>query len=224
MRLRAAKATPAAIQLSVLLLLATCTLFASGTALASQGGHYRGSGSDAGSRASITGSASVPSSGGVIASVRVQSSFASSSGLFQVGHIKQGSSFTTDCGTGTIGYMVERRAVGGSFFCNTFFGSFGSNHLFAARHISGGGWKAYIDGVQYDGPYALSYTSGYAYAVGEFLGGQPTSYLMTFGPSGSTKWQYTIDRANWNVVSSSSIFNDGGWSIGAVPSPFNISR
>lgn len=196
-------------------------LVAPTSAFANQGGHFRGGGSDAGSRASITGSSSVPTTGGVIATARVQGG---GDGLFQVGHIKEGANFTSNCGTGTIGFMVERKAVGGSYLCNAFFGSFGSNHKFSALHVSGSGWNAYIDGVRYDGPYALGFTSGYAYAVGEYNGTAPSSYLMTFGPSGYTPWQYTIDRTTWNTVTSASTFDGGGWFIGSVPSPFNISR
>lgn len=191
------------------------------SALANQGGKYRGSGSDAGSRANITGSSSVPSTGGVIATVRTQGV---SDGLFQFGHIKEGASFTSNCGTGTIGYMVERKAVGGSYLCNAFFGVFGSNHKFSVLHVSGSGWNAYLDGSKIDGPYALGYTSGLAFAVGEFNGSAPSSYSMTFGPSGGTPWQYTVDRTNWITINSATNFNDGGWMITSLPSPFTISR
>lgn len=195
------------------------------SALASQGGKYRGSGSDAGSRANITGTASVPSTGGVIATVRTQSGFTSSSGLIQFGHLKHGSSFSSNCGpAGTIGYMVERRAVSGSYLCNAFFGSFGSNQKFSVLHVSGSGWNAYLNGSKIDGPYALGYTSGYAIAVGEYNGSAPSSYSMTFGPSGYTPWQTTLDRTNWFDITSATNFNDGGWSITNLPSPFSISR
>jgi hypothetical protein len=192
-------------------------------ALGSQGGKYRGSGSDAGSRANITGTSTVPSTGGVIATVRVQN--VSSDGLIQFGHIKHGSSFTSNCGpAGTIGYMVERKAVGGSYLCNAFFGSFGSNQKFSVLHVSGSGWNAYLNGSKIDGPYALGFTSGLAFAVGEYNGTAPSSYSMTFGPSGGTAWQYTVDRTNWITISSATNFNDGGWIISSLPSPFSISR
>lgn len=194
-------------------------------ALANQGGHFRGAGFDAGSRASITGTAGVPSNGGVIATVRAQSSTTDpNGGLYQIGHIKEGASFTSDCGTNTIGFMAERRAVGGAFLCNAIFGVFGSNHKFSALHVSGAGWEGFIDGVKNDGPYALGFTSGYAYAVAEYNGGVPTSYSMTWGPSGFTPWEYTLDGTTWNTVDLSSTFNDGGWIIGGTPSPFTISR
>jgi hypothetical protein len=89
--------------------------------------------------------------------------------------------------------------------------------------VSGSGWNAYLDGSQFDGPYALGYTSGLAFAVGEYNGSAPTSYSMTFG-GGATPWQYTVDRTNWITISSATNFNDGGWIIQNLPSPFTISR
>jgi hypothetical protein len=207
---------------SVLAVTLVAVAVAAPTALANQGGKHRGSGSDAGSRANISGSSSVPSTGGVIATVRTQGV---SDGLFQFGHLKQGSSFSSNCGGGgTIGYMVERKAVGGSYLCNAFFGSFGSNHKFSVLHVSGSGWNAYIDGSKIDGPYALGYTSGLAFAVGEYNGSAPSSYSMTFGVSGGTPWQYTVDRTNWITITSATNFNEGGWIITNLPSPFSISR
>ena len=165
----------------------------------------------------------MPSNGGVIATVRTQNTAAT--GLFQFGHLKHGSGFSSNCGgAGTIGYMVERKAVGGTFLCNAFFGSFGSNHKFSVLHVAGSGWNAYIDGSRIDGPYALGYTSGQAFAVGEYNGAAPTSYFMTYGPSGGTPWQYTVDRTNWITINSATNFNEGGWIITSLPSPFSISR
>ena len=130
-------------------------------AWASQGGRYTGSGYN-GVRANISGSSSVPSTGGVIATVRVQSAMSGDPGLFQVGHIKSGSSFTSDCGTGTIGIMVERRNPGGQYFCDAFFGVFGTNYRFGAVRASGtsGDWKAYQDGTQIGPTRTLSFGSG----------------------------------------------------------------
>lgn len=82
---------------------------------------------------------------------------------------------------------------------------------------------AYLNGSKIDGPYALGYTSGVAYAVGEYNGGAPSSYSMQFG-SGSTPWQYTVDRTNWITISSATNFNGGGWNITSLPSPFTIYR
>lgn len=193
------------------------------SALANQGGKFRGSGSDAGSRANITGSSTVPSTGGVIATVRTQNTAATA--LIQFGHLKHGTSFSSNCGgAGLIGYMVERKATGGNYLCNAFFGSFGSNQRFSVLHVSGSGWNAYLNGTKIDGPYALGYTSGQAYAVGEYGGAAPTSYSMQFGPSGGTPWQYTVDRTNWITINSATNFNGGGWNITSLPSPFTISR
>lgn len=195
-------------------------------AWASQGGRYTGSGYN-GVRANISGSSSVPSTGGVIATVRVQSAMSGDPGLFQVGHIKSGSSFTSDCGTGTIGIMVERRNPGGQYFCDAFFGVFGTNYRFGAVRASGtsGDWKAYQDGTQIGPTRTLSFGSGNAIAVGEYNGTAPSSYSFTWGPSGSTAWQVSTNSGtSYSTVTSASSFNDGGWSVGSPPSPFTISR
>jgi hypothetical protein len=162
--------------------------------------------------------AAVPSGGGAIATVRVQSTVAVA--LFQVGHIKA-VNFANTCGANAVGYMVERKSPSGSYLCNAFFGSFGSSHQFTARH-NGSGWSALVDGVVFDGPYVLgTFTAGNAYAVGEYNGNAPSGYSMTFGSG--TKWGYKTG-STWTVITSSATFNGGGWSVGALPSPFAISR
>jgi hypothetical protein len=194
------------------------------SALASQGGKYHGPG-DWGSRANITGAATVPSDGAAIATVRNQQNFADTTGLIQFGHLKQGASITTDCGTGTtVGYMVERKASGGvnNYVCNAFFGSFGSNHRFSVLKESGG-WNTYLDGAKFSGPYTLGYTSGYAYTVGEYVGGAPSSFSFSYGPSGGTVWGYN-DGTNWVTVGSATNFNEGGWNVQSLPCPFLIYR
>ncbi len=194
-------------------------------AIASQGGHTKGTTAD-GSRATIVGSATPSSTGDVIATARVEGI---SDGLFQFGHIKSGANFTSNCGTAVIGFMVERKAVGGSYLCNVYFGSFGSQHKFAVlRAADGSGFSAYLDGNFFVGPYPLGFPSGgVAIAVGEFLQSAPSTYNFTFGPStGNTPWQITTDHGGtWSTITNGAgIFNDGGWSIGPVPSPFQISR
>ena len=191
------------------------------SALASAGAKYRGTGSDAGSRAKISGSATVPSQNGTIATVRTQGI---SDGLFQFGHIKQGNNFTTNCGgPGTIGYMAERQKVGGNYLCNVYFGSFGSSHVFSVKpNASFTGWSAYLDGAFYEGPWGLGYQAGQAFAVGEYDGFPPTSYSMQFGSG--TPWQYTVNGTSWITINSATNYNDGGWIITSLPSPFTISR
>lgn len=98
---------------SILAIALVAMAVAAPSALATQGGKYRGSGSDAGSRANIDGGATVPSDGGVIATVRTQNT--SSNALIQFGHIKHGSSFSSNCGgPSLVGYMVERKATTGT--------------------------------------------------------------------------------------------------------------
>src|SRR3954447_1271866 len=88
-------------------------LAAASGASATQGGFRTGSGWN-GTRANISGSAGVPSNGGGIATVRVQSAVSTTAGLFQFGHLKEGASFSSDCGSAVIGFMVEWSNVNGS--------------------------------------------------------------------------------------------------------------
>jgi hypothetical protein len=193
-------------------------------AQASAGGWLTNTTNNGGSRATIEGTANYPNNGGVIATVRVQSDLTSDAGLFQIGHIAEGSNFTTVCGTNTIGLMVERKPVGDSYRCNAFFESFGSNHIFTVKHASDG-WSAFDDGFLQDGPFSgLGFAHGVAFAVGEFNGGAPTSYSMTYGPQGDKPWQRLTSGGSWSTVTAGSSFNDGGWSLGSPPSPFTISR
>jgi hypothetical protein len=191
-------------------------------AQANQGGRVRSSATeDQGSRASITGSASLPSGSGVIATVRVQAVFAIA--LFQVGHIKQ-VGFTSNCGTNNDGFMVERKATGGPYICNFVSGTFGSDHAFAAQHDQSG-WQAKKDGDPIGGgPFTLNFAAGRAFAVGEYSDGglPPNGYNMTFG--NGTKWGWKDGQGNWTVIEFSATFNQGGWNIGSLPSPFGISR
>lgn len=119
--------------------------------------------------------------------------------------------------------MAERKAVGGNYLCNAYFGGFGSNHLFSVKqNASFTGWSAYLDGIFYEGPWGLGYQGGRAFAVGEYGGSAPSSYSMQFG--GGTAWQYTINATSWITISSATNFNEGGWNITSLPSPFTISR
>lgn len=191
---------------------------------ANQGGRVRSTATtDQGSRANITGSATVGPFAGVIATVRVEATTAIA--LFQVGHIKEGASFASNCGTGVVGAMVERKAPTGPYLCNFVSGTFGSNQTFAAAH-NASGWQATRNGSPIGGgPFTLNFSAGRAITVGEYGGpNPPSSFSMTFGPNGGTKWGYKDGQGNWNVITSSATFNGGGWNVGALPSPFVISR
>jgi hypothetical protein len=205
--------------LAVLAMCAAAAI-APGVASANQGDRITGCCSFNGTRANITGSATLGSSGDVLASVSLEGS----GGLMQTGEIKANSGFSSNCGTGYIGVMAEHKTTTGGYICNMFFGSFGSNQRFAALHGSSG-WSAYENGVVIDGPFSLGYSTGMAVARAEFLGTAPAFYSFTWGPSGSTAWQRTTDGgASYTTITSANPLNDGGWSIGAVPSPFTISR
>jgi hypothetical protein len=199
------------------------------TALANQGGHYYGTVVD-GSRATLTGSATVPSTGGVIASVRVQEDLTSPhGGMFQFGHVKDGASANTSCGSGNAGFFIEYAPSGGNITCNFYSAVFGSQHKFSVlRAADGSGFRAYLDGNIFAGPWQLGFPSkGVAFAVGEYVFSAPSFYDFVWGPlTGDTPWQRTSDHgATWNTVTSGAgIFNDGGWSVGPVPSPFHVSR
>lgn len=198
-------------------------------AKANQGDRYTGCCSFNGTRANLTGSATLGSSGDVLASVALQSATPptfvnSSDGLLQTGEIKANAGFSSNCGTGYIGVMVEHKTTTGSYLCDMFFGSFGSNQRFASLHGSSG-WSAYENGTVIDGPFSLGFSFGSAVARAEYLGTAPASYSFTWGPSGSVAWQRTTDGgASYTTITSANAANDGGWSIGAVPSPFTISR
>lgn len=207
------------------LLLALLVVIAAPVARANQAANFKGTVED-GSRASLSGSATVPSTGGVIATLRVEST--GSSGLFQFGNIKEGASETSDCGTGTIGYMIERQPAGGSYTCDIYFGSFGSQHKFSVlRAANGSGFSAYLDGNYFAGPWALGFPSdGVAFASAEYKGTAPSSYDFVWGPTtGNTPWQETTDYgANWHTITSATPYNEGGWNVQLAPSPFHITR
>jgi hypothetical protein len=210
-------------RLAILAAVSAAILLAGATvAQANQGGRIRSTATDdEGSRASITGGASLSSGSGAIATVRVQNTAATA--LFQVGHIKQ-VGFSSDCGTNNDGVMVERKRPTGPYICNFVSGTFGSNHAFAAAHDATG-WQAMRDGNPIGGgPFDLNFSSGKALAVGEYGGGAPNNYDMTFCPNNGTKWGYKVSQGNWNVIMFSATFNEGGWCIGNLPCPFSITR
>jgi hypothetical protein len=212
---------------SITLLLILTAIFVP-TALAnSQAGHTFGTVVD-GSRATLTGSASPSVTGAVIASVGVQRYFPGTSGFFQFGQIATGQYYLSPCGFGTVSFFVERQPVGGAYTCNIYPGVFGSQHKFAVLRASDGTFSAYLDGNFFAGPWSLGFTAeGVAFALAEYQGSAPNSYDFVWGPlTGTTPWQRTSDHgATWyTVTSSAGVFNDGGWSVGPIPSPFHIIR
>jgi hypothetical protein len=205
--------------------LAACALVAS-PAVASQGDRYRGSGSDDGTRANITGSATNNSAGLVYASVAEQKEppTGTVTALLQLGELKETSSYSSDCGTGSIGLASERE-ISSSYYCNMYFGGFGTNYRLASVHGSNG-WSTYENGTLLDGPWSLGYTGGYSVARAEaYWSSSGPSYDFTWGPSGYTAWQYsTCGGCSYTTISSASSANSGGWNIGSPPSPFDIWR
>jgi hypothetical protein len=208
-------------------------LIAAPISMANQGGYYTNT--DGGvthvadaSRAHIKGTGSEPSTGGAIATVRVQSG--DSTGLYQFGEINEGSNFSTDCGKAVIGLMAERIHQGGTGqICDTYFGGWGADEQFAVKRASdGSGWSAYLNGTVEEGPYQLGFPdSGVAFAVAEYNGTAPISYDFTWGPGTEQPWQWTYgsDLVYHTVQPADGHkFNDGGWSITSLPSPFSISR
>jgi hypothetical protein len=199
--------------------------FAVPAALASQADLYRG-GSDNGTRANVTGSATNNSAGLVFASVDVQNDTPAGSptaGL-QVGDLKETSGYTSDCGTGSVGLASERQ-VSGNYTCDMTFASFGADHRLAVVKVAAG-WQSYEDGVVIDGPFSLGFTAGYSVARAEaYWASTGPTYGFTWGPSGETAWQYTTDGGStYTTISTATSGQDGGWSIGSPPSPFSITR
>jgi hypothetical protein len=205
---------------------AVCAGLSAQSAFANQAGRYRGNGDDA-TRANITGSATNNSTGLVFASVTVQNAppTGSPTAGLQIGEVKETAGYAIECGPpGSIGIVVER-VIGGGYNCNLYFGVFGSNHRFAIVHGSNG-WSGYEDGPAIDGPWALGMTSGYSVARAEsYWSGAGPNYNFTWGPSGFTAWQYsTCGGCSYTTINSATPFNGGGWTVGAPPSPFSISR
>lgn len=211
--------------LLVLFGLCTTLLFAS-TALANQGTRFTGGGLK-GTRAYLSGTMTVPASGGAIATVRVQSAMTSGAGLMQVGPIRHGSSFSSNCGApGLIGTMVERRSPGGTYLCTAYFGSASGNARFAVvkRATADNCWQAFVNGGVLE-TRCIGFATGNMLAVGEYNGSAPSPYSFTFGPSGQTAWQYTTNNGtSYVTITSATASNGGGWIIGSPPSPFTISR
>jgi hypothetical protein len=117
----------------------------------------------------------------------------------------------------------------GTFTCDIYFGSFGSLAKFSVlRAADGSGFSAYLNGNYFAGPWTLGFPSdGVAYASAEYNGSPaPTGYDFTWGPtSGNTPWQSSVNAGgSWQTITSAAPYNDGGWTVGQVPSPFHITR
>lgn len=205
-------------------------LVAAGSASAgSQGDAYNGPGWN-GTRVSISGSGDPGTASIDWATVALQenspASFnESTDGLFQVGEHTYSSGESDGCGTNSIGIVVERKSHGSSnYFCDKFFGVWGSNHRFAVIRVSSG-WQAYEDGTVIDGPFSLGWSSGYSVARGEYIDLAPTSYSFTWGPSGSQAWQASSNSgSSYTTLLSSSTSANSGWTVGSAPTPFTIHR
>jgi hypothetical protein len=110
-----------------------------------------------------------------------------------------------------------------------FTGTFGSNTRFAILEVSGtSDWKAYVNGAQIGSTLDLGFVTGYAVARGEY-NFNPITMNMTWGPSGSTAWQYTDNfGTSYTTItgstSASAITSGSGFSVGTPPSPFSITR
>lgn len=199
-------------------------------AAANQGGLKKPDANDNGVRAALSGSANITNNSGIIGTVRIQKTDDGSSfGLYQFGWVKQGSNFSSSCGSGSMqAGMVERHYdnTSDNYLCNTYSGLGGGNYgdlyEFTIKHV-GSGWEAIREnGNVLDGPYDLGFPGGLPYAVSEKYG-TITSATMHFGPSGQRPWQ-RWDGSSWSTISTAQTFNGGGWSIGNPPSPFTISR
>jgi hypothetical protein len=220
--MKATLARLAGCSLAALLLWAAMSV----AAFASQADYWRG-GSDNGTRANVTGSATNNSAGLVFASVGVQNGAPNGSptAMLQVGDLKASSGYANDCGAGAIGLASERQ-ISGSYYCDMTFASFGTDYRLAVVHVSSG-WQSYQNGTAIDGPFSgLGFSSGYSVARGEaYWSGTAPSYSFTWGPSGETAWQYTTNGGtSYSTISSASSGQDGGWSFTSLPSPFAIYR
>lgn len=176
-----------------------------------------------GTRGYVSASIPAPANSGGISTVRIEGS----GGLAQIGPIKQGSSFMSNCGGPNLAAtMIERKTPTGTYICTAIFGSAAGNARFG--FVYGGspsGWRAYVNGNIAGGPYSLGFSSGRALSPAEFNGG---SFSMSgqWGPSGQTPWQRTDNSGTsyTTIVDPAAVVNDGGWILQAPPSPFFIYR
>jgi hypothetical protein len=188
-------------------------------------------GTDNGTRASLTGSATLNSDPGLaFASVVISNN---AGNMIQVGEIKMSSTVTVDnCGHGN-GVIIEREKDG-NYTCTLKTGyTFGSNHMFKVLRVSGGGWHAYVDGGDIGGPYDINLPQGAtayakARAEAEYSNSQSMPFDFTWGPSGYESWQFTTDNgSSWTQIGTSHGYQaptNSGWHLEGTPSPFRIYR
>lgn len=193
-------------------------------------GYWRGA-SDCGTRANIDGASAptVPSSGGVIATVRIQDQNAT--GLYQYGHIKQGGAFTSDCGTGGEGFMEEWKvAPSGGYNCNYYGGTaYYQNALFTVTRDPNNAqyWRIYLNGnfITQKGP--LGFSFGRSFAVSEYNGSGPSNYNERWGPPNITAWQFrsgSPTAAFQDVPTGNLIQDAGSFNVVGGPPRFSLTR
>ena len=198
-----------------------------------QAGRFHDGQVDNGTKATLSGDANLGGTNSLAFSfVRNQATAnGNTSGLYQFGWVKTGSNSGVDqCLNGSYsGGIVERRSdPSGSYVCNliTGIGNYGDTYLFTVKHVTDG-WEAIKEnGTVVDGPHGgLSFNNSFS-LVGSEKSNSITSMSMTFGPNGGTVWKrYEASTDNWAIVGNDAgPFGDPGWSVGAMPCPFNVSR
>jgi len=216
-----------ACSIAVLVLAAAIALLTAEGAFASQGVNYF-----INSQLTVNGTRSgiqrltlqPPSDGAMILSVRMQDSISGPSILIQTEYVKQGSSATTVCGTFSgVKAFVEYTPDSVNYTCNTYTDSKNNERFAVVKHSCCTGlWGAYRDGVLLEAD-QIQTNNGYVMTPAEWIVASGT-VSGCWGCSGQTFWQYTTNSgaAYSTIQTESGQINDGGWSIGHAPSPFQI--
>ncbi len=122
--------------------------------------------------------------------------------------------------------MVERRVLNGSYLCTLYSGGVGANHEFKVAHLTPDHtWGAFRDGVLFESRDLNFNIPSHVFAVGEYHSPPPTSYTMTYGPTGATPWQVRLSTGVYATINIATSFDPGDhWGTGSLPSPFNLTR
>jgi hypothetical protein len=180
-----------------------------------------------GTRAYISGNSNHTNSAGWMAAMVAVQNGAGTTG-FQMGQEKQ-TTTSDDCGShGSTTFIFIEYVYQGQYTCpkqTEISGGFGTGELYAVA-LSSGGWEGFWNSNLFYGPINLGLPTGYGIARAEIsrLSTGPT-YNMTWGPTGTTKWEYKTGTGNYVEVGTSSgtSIPAGDWHLGGTPSPFNLS-
>lgn len=208
-----------------------------------QGIDYRGSGTDNGTHSFIQGGGMHANTcGDAWATVSIQELVPGpyQSAFLQTGYHTQTSTDLDDCGLALppdAVYEYQIHSDLGNYHCipyaNLGTGGTQEGDLFAVVKQTSG-WQAFFNGVaESPGNLALGFSSGYSVARGEVnhtSNSPEPDFYETWGPSGTTNWQYKAGTGTYHDVGSGATQLAGDtydgdtndWNNGPPPSPFFI--